>query len=90
MLGLGMAVSLGWLNLNDTQMGSIEKFVTAVLALAVLIAPQIVAAFWARRKVTPVAAPKTADGEAGVIVPVAQAQEMGIVPNEFGQWMARK
>ena len=36
MLGLGMAVSLGWINLNDTQMGSIEKFVTALLALVVL------------------------------------------------------
>ena len=80
MLGLGMAVSLGWINLNDTQMGSIEKFVGALLALAVLVGPQLVAAFWARRKVTPLAAPKTATGEAAVIVPLATAQMLGVAP----------
>ncbi len=80
MLGLGMAVSLGWVNLNDTQMGSIEKFVGALLALAVLVGPQFVAAFWARRKVTPLAAPKTATGEDAVIVPLATAQMLGVVP----------
>ena len=51
MLGLGMAVSLGWLVLDTTQMSAIEKFIGAVLALGVLIAPQLVAAFWARRQV---------------------------------------
>jgi len=80
MLGLGMAVSLGWINLNDTQMGSIEKFVTALLALMVLVAPQLVAAFWARRRVTPTAAPKTATGEDAVIVPLATAQMLGVAP----------
>ena len=80
MLGLGMAVSLGWISLNDTQMGSIEKFVGALLALAVLVGPQLVAAFWARRKVTPLAAPKTADGQPAAIVPLAQAQAMGFAP----------
>lgn len=80
MLGLGMAVSLGWISLNDTQMGSIEKFVGALLALAVLVGPQLVAAFWARRKVTPLAAPKTADGQTAVIVPLATAQMLGVAP----------
>lgn len=80
MLGLGMAVSLGWINLNDTQMGSIEKFVGALLALCVLVGPQLVAAFWARRKVTPLAAPKMPDGGAAVIVPLATAQMLGVAP----------
>ena len=80
MLGLGMAVSLGWISLNDTQMGSIEKFVGALLALCVLVGPQLVAAFWARKQVTPLAAPRTATGEAGVIVPLATAQMLGVAP----------
>ena len=82
MLGLGMAVSLGWISLNDTQMGSIEKFVGALLALCVLVGPQLVAAFWARRKVTPLSAPKTATGETAVIVPLATAQMLGVAPLE--------
>lgn len=71
MLGLGMAVSLGWINLNDTQLGSIEKFVGALLALAVLVGPQIVAAFWARKQVTPLAAPKTKGGEEAILMPAS-------------------
>lgn len=71
MLGLGMAVSLGWFNLNADQMGSIEKFLGALLALAVLVGPQIVAALWARRQVTPLAAPRTSTGEEAVIVPAS-------------------
>ncbi len=84
MLGLGMAVSLGWLTLNPEQMGSIEKFVTALIALAVLIAPQVAAAFWARKQVTPLAAPKTATGEDAVIVPLATAQMLGVAPQDGG------
>lgn len=79
MLGLGMAVSLGWISLNDTQMGSIEKFVGALLALCVLVGPQLVAAFWARKQVTPLAAPKL-DGQPAAIVPLAAAQAMGFAP----------
>jgi fumarate reductase subunit D len=75
MLGLGMAVSLGWMNLNTEQMGTIEKFVGAVLGLAVLVAPQLVAAFWARGKVTPTADPKI-NGEPAALVPLAQLQAM--------------
>jgi len=76
MLGLGMAVSLGWLVLAPDQMGAIEKFVGAVLALAVLVGPQLVAAFWARGRVTPVADPRTQDGQPAAIVPVAQLQQL--------------
>jgi len=76
MLGLGMAVSLGMLVLNPDQMGTIEQFVGAVLALAVLVGPQLVAAFWARRQVTPLADPKTAAGEPAALVPVAQLQQL--------------
>lgn len=80
MAGLGMAVQVGWLTLNTDQMGSIENFVKAFLALAVLIAPQIIAAFWARQRVTPTASPRTADGQPAAIVPLAQAQAMGLAP----------
>ncbi|MFN8470173.1 MAG: hypothetical protein U0X20_31755 [Caldilineaceae bacterium] len=75
MLGIGMAVSLGWVTLNPEQMGSIEKFVTALLALVVLVAPQLVAAFWARNRVTPIADPKV-DGQPAALVPLAQLQAM--------------
>jgi hypothetical protein len=86
MAGLGMAVALGWLRLDEGQMQAIQAFVLPALGLVLPIA----AAWYARSKVTPVAAPKTQDGQQGVIVPVATAQEMGVVPNEYGQWMARK
>jgi hypothetical protein len=71
MAGLGMAVSLGWVALDSSQMGSIETFVKAALALLALIAPQIVAALWARAQVTPVANPKTAAGDPALLVPKA-------------------
>lgn len=79
MAALGMAVQVGWLTLNTDQMGSIENFVKAFLALAVLIAPQIIAAFWARKQVTPLASPRI-DGQPAMIVPLAQAQAMGLAP----------
>lgn len=75
MLGIGMAASLGWVTLNPEQMGSIEKFVTALIALAVLIAPQVIAAFWARKQVTPIADPKIG-GQPAALVPLAQLQAM--------------
>ncbi len=80
MAGLGMAVQVGWLALNTDQLGSIENFIKAFLALAVLIAPQVIAAYWARKRVTPLAAPHTADGQPAMIVPLAQAQAMGLAP----------
>ena len=76
MAGLAMAVSLGWLNLADSQMRAIQAFVLPVLGLVLPIG----AALWARGKVTPVASPKTADGQDAVIIPAAQAQMLGVAP----------
>ena len=76
MAALAMAVSLGWLRLDDAQMGSIQAFLVAALALAV----PVVGALIARRFVTPTAAPKTPDGQPAVLIPTAQAQQMGIDP----------
>lgn len=75
MLGLGMAVSLGWLSLDPDQMGAIEKFVVATLALLVAVGPFCVA-LWSRKRVTPVADPKLADGEPAALVPRQAAQAM--------------
>jgi CelD/BcsL family acetyltransferase involved in cellulose biosynthesis len=83
MLGLAMAVSLGWIVLDSNQMGSIEAFVGAIMALLVLVAPQLVAAWWARSKVTPVANPKLPDGEPAALVPLATAQAMGMMLRPF-------
>jgi hypothetical protein len=85
MLGLAMAVSLGWLALDSKQMGSIEAFVGAVLALAVLVAPQLIAAYWARGKVTPTADPKTRDGQPAMLIPLATAQAMGMMVRPFDE-----
>ena len=52
----------------------------ALLAVAVLIVPQLAAAFWARKRVTPLADPHTPDGQPAALIPMAQAQQMGIVP----------
>ena len=76
MAGLAMAVSLGWLRLDEEQMGSIQTFLVAALALAV----PVVGALIARRFVTPTAAPRTPEGEPAVLVPAAQAQMLGIAP----------
>lgn len=75
MAGLSMAVSLGWLSLDAGQMEAIQAFVLPALGLVL----PIVAAFWARGKVTPVSAPRTPDGEPAAIVPRAQAQAAGLV-----------
>ena len=65
MAGLFMAVSLGWLRLDDAQLGSIEKF--AALLLALLL--PVLISLWPRSQVTPLAAPKTESGEPAVLVP---------------------
>lgn len=77
-----MLASFGWITVNPEQMGAIERTLAALSALAVLIVPQALALLWARQQVTPIASPATADGQPGVIVPVAQAQQMGILPRE--------
>ena len=79
MAGLAMAVSLGWLRLDEAQMGSIQTFVVALVGFAV----PVVAALVARRFVTPTAAPATPDGQPAILMPVAQAQAMGL---DATQW----
>jgi hypothetical protein len=46
-----MAVSMGWINLTPEQMDAVQK---VVIPLAVFVVP-LLAAWWARGKVTPVA-----------------------------------
>ncbi len=48
---LAMLVSLGVISLNPQQMDSVQTFLTAAGALAVIVVPQLVAAFWAKRQV---------------------------------------
>ena len=74
MAGLAMAVSLGWLNLADSQMQAIQAFVLPVLGLVLPIG----AALWARGKVTPVASPRTESGEPAILIPAEQAEMLGI------------
>ena len=80
MAGLFMAVSLGWLRLTDTQLGSIETFAGALLALLL----PVLISLWPRSQVTPTAklepgaTVQAADGTPAVIVPAAQAQMLGI------------
>lgn len=62
---LAMAVSLGWLNLDEGQMQAIERFVLPTLGLALPIGM----ALWARGKVTPVSNPRTEEGEPAALVP---------------------
>lgn len=77
---LAMAISMGWLRLSPEQVEAVQR---VVVPLAVFIVP-LAAALWARSQVTPTAAPKTPDGEPAVIVPVAQAQQMGLLPEGRG------
>lgn len=65
MSALTMAVALGWLSLGQGQMQTVEAF----LASAVPLVLSLAAAYWARARVTPLAAPKTADGESAVLMP---------------------
>ena len=71
---LTMAVSLGWLRLTETQLGSVETFAGALLALLL----PVLISLWPRSQVTPLAAPKTEDGTPAVIIPAAQAQMLGV------------
>ena len=65
MAGLAMAVSLGWLKLDEAQMGSVQTFVVALVGLAVPLGAALVA----RRFVTPTGNPKTPDGQPAALVP---------------------
>ena len=62
---LAMAVSLNWLSLTPAQMDTIQAFILPTLGLLLPVA----AALFARSRVTPVTAPRTADGDPAVLVP---------------------
>lgn len=79
---VAMAVSLEWVRLDPEQMGAVERTLTALGALAVLVVPQIAAALWSRQQVTTLADPHTQGGEPAVLLPLAQAQAMGLVEHE--------
>jgi hypothetical protein len=83
MAALLMAVSLGWLTLSPEQLDAIRNFLVMALAAAAPVLPLLVA-WWTRGRVTPTADPKTEDGEPAMILPVAQAQAMGILPEGKG------
>jgi hypothetical protein len=68
MMGFAMAVSLGWVALAPDQMTAIEQFVGAVIGLVVVIAPPIVGAFLARKKVTSIENPRMPDGAPAMLV----------------------
>jgi len=84
---LTAAASLGWIAINPEQMGAIDKALAAVLGLAVLIVPPLVATVWARGKVTPTAklipgaTVQTATGQPAVLLSAAEAQQLGIGPD---------
>lgn len=79
-----MLASFGWITVNPEQMGAVERTLAALSALLVMIVPQAVALFWARQQVTPLARPATPDGQPAMLVPVAHARQMGILPEEAG------
>ncbi len=72
MSALVMLVALKVVKLDDTQMGTIQAFLVAMVPLVLTVG----GAWWARSRVTPTAAPKTKAGEPAVIVPQAQFQAM--------------
>jgi hypothetical protein len=55
---LSLAVAMGWISLTSEQFVEIER---ALGAVGVVLSP-LIAAFWARRQVTPLAEPKDEDG----------------------------
>lgn len=66
--GLTMAVALGWLNLSDEQIGSIETFAKAVAPIVAVIVP-VIMSWFARQQVTPMADPRTEDGQPALVIP---------------------
>ena len=52
------AMQMGWLDWDSEQLASFNKFIAALVALVVPMA----VAYFVRKKVTPVANPRNADG----------------------------
>lgn len=62
-----LALQMGWLSWNSEQIASFNNFIVAFMALAVAAIP-LVAAYITRKKVTPVADPRTASGKPAKLV----------------------
>ena len=60
-------MQMGLLSWNAEQLASFNNLIAALVALAVPLAPLVVA-YFVRRKVTPVADPRTADGDPAVLL----------------------
>jgi hypothetical protein len=69
-----MLVVLDVINLTETQIAAIMAVVT--------IAANFLVALWQRSRVTPVVAPKTADGKDAALVPLDVATRAGFVASE--------
>ena len=64
---LAMAMALGWVDLSDSQLASIEAFLKAAVPVLAVIVP-LVLNWLVRQRVTPMNDPRTADGRPAVIV----------------------
>ena len=58
------AMQMGWLDWNAEQLASFNNLIATLVALVVPIA----VAYFVRAKVTPIADPRTADGDAAVLL----------------------
>ena len=56
-----MAMQMGWITWDTGQLASFNNFIVALVALLVAVVP-IGVAYFARKKVTPVADPRAGDG----------------------------
>jgi fumarate reductase subunit D len=62
-----LALQMGWISWDEAQVASFNNFIVALMALGAVIVP-LLAAYFARNRVTPVADPRTADGQPAQLV----------------------
>ena len=62
-----MCIQMGWISWDSGQVASFNNFIVALVALLAVGIP-IAGAYIARAKVTPLAAPRTLDGEPAELV----------------------
>ena len=58
---LMMALTMGWISWDSSQVASFNNFVVALMALLVAVVP-LAGAYFARAKVTPISDPRNAAG----------------------------
>lgn len=66
--GVAMASGLGWVQWDTPTQALVNGFAVAVVNLGALVLPML----WARKRVTPLIAPKDEDGE-----PLVRARDKG-------------